>query len=210
MKLVTSRFKSGGLHEKHVVATWNVGNHLSAFAYRHRETKKKPVLRYKTWRFIDTRCYSYKTLLGAVLRSGVELSWIDTHHISLEPLHMLQLPIHPFCVPPVVFIHQEGPDDRSWKVTSRWISRSDSNLPVIFMRAIQWQPRDSIRYRQVLWAGWHKWNTAEREVKKGKAFYEHRWDILPSRIYISGAVYTEGRYRDLWKDNIKANLKIWE
>ena len=27
MKLVTTRFKSGGLHEKHVVATWNLGNH---------------------------------------------------------------------------------------------------------------------------------------------------------------------------------------
>ena len=24
----TNKFKSGGLHEKHVVATWNVGNHL--------------------------------------------------------------------------------------------------------------------------------------------------------------------------------------
>jgi len=29
MKLVTTKFKSGGLHKKHVVATWNVGNHLS-------------------------------------------------------------------------------------------------------------------------------------------------------------------------------------
>jgi len=29
MNLVTTRFKSGGLHDKHVVATWNVGNHLS-------------------------------------------------------------------------------------------------------------------------------------------------------------------------------------
>jgi len=29
MKFVTTRFKSGGLHEKHVVATWNVGNRLS-------------------------------------------------------------------------------------------------------------------------------------------------------------------------------------
>jgi hypothetical protein len=29
MKLVTSKFKSGGLHEKHVVATWNVGIRLS-------------------------------------------------------------------------------------------------------------------------------------------------------------------------------------
>jgi len=28
-KLVATRFKSGGLHEKHVVATWNLGNHLS-------------------------------------------------------------------------------------------------------------------------------------------------------------------------------------
>ena len=29
MKLVTNKFKSGGLHGKHVVATWNLGNHLS-------------------------------------------------------------------------------------------------------------------------------------------------------------------------------------
>jgi hypothetical protein len=29
MKLVTNKFKSGGLLEKHVVATWNLGNHLS-------------------------------------------------------------------------------------------------------------------------------------------------------------------------------------
>ena len=28
-KMVTTEFKSGGLHEKHVVATWNLGNHLS-------------------------------------------------------------------------------------------------------------------------------------------------------------------------------------
>jgi len=29
MKLVTNTYKSGVLHEKHVVATWNLGNHLS-------------------------------------------------------------------------------------------------------------------------------------------------------------------------------------
>jgi hypothetical protein len=29
MKLVTNKFKSGGLHEKHVVAAWNLGNYLS-------------------------------------------------------------------------------------------------------------------------------------------------------------------------------------
>jgi len=31
MKLVTNKFKSGGLHEKHVVATWNLVNHLSIY-----------------------------------------------------------------------------------------------------------------------------------------------------------------------------------
>ena len=39
MKLVTAKFKSGGLHEKHVVATWNLGNHLS-ICFWSRETKK--------------------------------------------------------------------------------------------------------------------------------------------------------------------------
>jgi len=29
MKLVTTKFKLGGLHEKQVVATWNLENHLS-------------------------------------------------------------------------------------------------------------------------------------------------------------------------------------
>jgi hypothetical protein len=29
MTPVTTKLKSGGLHEKHVVATWKVGNHLS-------------------------------------------------------------------------------------------------------------------------------------------------------------------------------------
>jgi len=29
MKMVTNKFKPVGLHEKHVVATWNLGNHLS-------------------------------------------------------------------------------------------------------------------------------------------------------------------------------------
>ena len=29
MKLIANKFKSGGLHEKRVVSTWNLGNHLS-------------------------------------------------------------------------------------------------------------------------------------------------------------------------------------
>jgi hypothetical protein len=28
LNLVTTKFKSGELHEKHVVATWSLGNHL--------------------------------------------------------------------------------------------------------------------------------------------------------------------------------------
>jgi len=33
VKLVANKFKSGGLHEKHIVATWNIGNHLSICFY---------------------------------------------------------------------------------------------------------------------------------------------------------------------------------
>jgi len=35
-----SKFKSGGLHEKHVVATWNVGNHLSICFYAQGNQEK--------------------------------------------------------------------------------------------------------------------------------------------------------------------------
>ena len=45
MKLVTNKFKSGGLHEKHVVATWNLGNHLSVCFYAQRN-QEKPVSRW--------------------------------------------------------------------------------------------------------------------------------------------------------------------
>jgi len=38
-KKVTRKFKSRGLHETHVVSMWNLGT-ISAFAFRHRETKK--------------------------------------------------------------------------------------------------------------------------------------------------------------------------
>ena len=31
MEFVTNKFKSGGLHEKHVVATWSLGKHLSIY-----------------------------------------------------------------------------------------------------------------------------------------------------------------------------------
>ena len=40
MKLVTNKLKLGGLHEKHVVATWNLGNHLSICLYTQGNQEK--------------------------------------------------------------------------------------------------------------------------------------------------------------------------
>ena len=48
MKLVTTEFKSGGLHEKHVEATWNLGNHLS-ICLQTRGNPEKPAKPRKTW-----------------------------------------------------------------------------------------------------------------------------------------------------------------
>jgi len=45
MKLVTNKFKSRGLHEKHVVATWNLGNHLS-ICLQTQGNQEKPVSRW--------------------------------------------------------------------------------------------------------------------------------------------------------------------
>jgi len=45
MKSVTTEFISGGLHEKHVVATWNVGNHLSV-CLQTKGSQEKPVSRW--------------------------------------------------------------------------------------------------------------------------------------------------------------------
>ena len=45
MKFVTTKLKLGGLHEKHVVATWNVGNHLS-ICFGAQGNQEKPVSRW--------------------------------------------------------------------------------------------------------------------------------------------------------------------
>jgi len=45
MKLVTTKFKSGGLYEKHEVAAWNVGNHLS-ICLQTQWNQEKPVSRW--------------------------------------------------------------------------------------------------------------------------------------------------------------------
>ena len=45
MKLVITKFKSGGLQEKHVVATWNLGNRLS-ICLETQGNQEKPVSRW--------------------------------------------------------------------------------------------------------------------------------------------------------------------
>jgi hypothetical protein len=45
MNLVTNKFKPVVLHEKHVVATWNLGNHLSICLETH-GNQEKPVSRW--------------------------------------------------------------------------------------------------------------------------------------------------------------------
>ena len=45
MKSITTKFNLGGLHEKHVVATWNLGNHLS-ICFQAQENQEKPVSRW--------------------------------------------------------------------------------------------------------------------------------------------------------------------
>jgi len=44
-KEVTRQFKSGGLHERHVVATWKFGNHLS-IRLQTQGNQEKPVSRW--------------------------------------------------------------------------------------------------------------------------------------------------------------------
>jgi len=46
MKLVTTKFKSGGLYEEHVVATWNLGNRLS-ICFWAQGNQEKPVSRWQ-------------------------------------------------------------------------------------------------------------------------------------------------------------------
>ena len=44
-QLVTTEFKSGGLHEKHVEATWKGGNHLSIRSWTQ-GNQEKPMSRW--------------------------------------------------------------------------------------------------------------------------------------------------------------------
>jgi hypothetical protein len=45
MHTIAAKFTSGVPHEKHVVATWNIGNHLS-IRFKTRGNQEKPVSRW--------------------------------------------------------------------------------------------------------------------------------------------------------------------
>ena len=77
MKLVTNKFKSGGLHEKHVVATWNLGNHLSiCLQTQGKEEKNRCLGGRSRWMVLFTKEYfpiSVLCLLLLIFRSGSTL-----------------------------------------------------------------------------------------------------------------------------------------
>ena len=62
-KLFINKFKSGGLHEKHVVATWNFGNHLSIFL-QAQGNQEKPVSRSRLWAFDAEVYYDRRNVYG--------------------------------------------------------------------------------------------------------------------------------------------------
>ena len=61
MKLVTTKFKSGGLHEKHVVATWSLGNHLS-ICFWAQGNQEKPASRW----FESFKDFPIKSLIDSL------------------------------------------------------------------------------------------------------------------------------------------------
>ena len=86
MKLVTTKFKLGGLHEKHVVATWNVGNHFSICFYAQ-GNQEKPVSRWPVagpsqyWLLASSPARTVRT---AILQHKVRRVSLIVRHVYLE------------------------------------------------------------------------------------------------------------------------------
>ena len=72
MKFVTKILKSGGLHEKRVVATWNLGNHLS-ICLQTQGNQEKPVSRWPVagpseyWLIASSPASKVETVLQALV-----------------------------------------------------------------------------------------------------------------------------------------------
>ena len=84
MKLVINKFKSGGLLEKHVVATWNLGNHLS-ICLEMQGNQEKPVSR---WPVAGPSEYR---LLASSLASKVKRTIRTANTHKMTTIHTRQL-----------------------------------------------------------------------------------------------------------------------
>ena len=88
MKLVTNKFRSGGLNKKHVVATWNLGNHLS-ICLQTQGNQEKPV-----WRWPVTGPSEYRLLASSPASkvktavSSVLTFRYKKNHVSPQPTHI--------------------------------------------------------------------------------------------------------------------------
>ena len=87
MKLVTTKFKSGGLHEKHVVATWNLGNHLSICFWAQGNQKKTcvEVIGRRTFRILTSCQQSGIQSKNSSTHSTTNTHKITTHTRQLQP-----------------------------------------------------------------------------------------------------------------------------
>src|SRR5215510_3358795 len=61
MYKIATKFTSGGLHEKHVVATWNLGNHLSICFKDTGKPRKKTCIEVAGRRTFRTLTYSQQS-----------------------------------------------------------------------------------------------------------------------------------------------------
>ena len=80
MKLFTSKFKSGGLHEKHVMATWNVGNHLSVCLWTQ-GNQENPVSRQLFETSLVTSTYRLTNYSTTIFRKTLSEPQISPHQL---------------------------------------------------------------------------------------------------------------------------------
>jgi len=88
MKLVTNKFKSGGLHEKHVVATWN---HREWWGHRNLE-----VILYLTM-FVDSLVCFYWRLSVRSMEVVVQ-KFVDLNNKIIIIINKLCLTIFYVCI----------------------------------------------------------------------------------------------------------------